>query len=303
MKKKYLIVIGGPTASGKTAFAIRVAQQFKTEILSCDSRQFYREMSIGTAKPSPEERAAVPHHFIDSLSIETPYSVGDFERDALKLLEDLYLRHQIVVLTGGSGLYQKALCEGLDEFPDVPAHVRESVIRLYETSGLEALQAELKQCDPDYYEQVDRNNPQRLIRAISVYQASGKPFSSFRKAQTEKRPFIPVYLFLNPDRDVLYERINRRVTDMVAAGLVEEARNLYTRRHLDALQTVGYQELFDYFDQKIGLEEAIELIQQHTRNYAKRQLTWARRDGFWKYIRPDETDMALKALEQDLITA
>lgn len=258
-------------------------------------------MSIGTAKPSIAERAAVPHHFIDNLSIETSYSVGDYERDALKLLNELYQKHPVVVLTGGSGLYQKALCEGLDEFPEVPANVRAKVVELYETSGIEALQKILQQCDPDYFAQVDLNNQQRLIRAISVFQASGQPFSSFRKAQNAERPFIPVYLFLNPDRNELYERINQRVTQMVEAGLVEEARGLYPKRHLDALQTVGYQELFDYFDQTTTLEEALDLIRQHTRNYAKRQLTWARRDGFWKYIRPDEMDTALDELERDLM--
>lgn len=259
-------------------------------------------MSIGTAKPSVSELAVVPHHFIDNLSIEFPYSVGDYERDALKLLDELYQKHQVVVLTGGSGLYQKALCEGLDEFPEVPADVRTNVIQLYETSGIEALQSVLQECDPDYFAEVDRNNPRRLIRAISVFQASGQPFSSFRKAQKTARPFIAVYLYLNPDRNELYERINQRVTQMVEAGLVEEARRLYPKRHLDALQTVGYQELFDYFDQKTTLEEALDLIRQHTRNYAKRQNTWARRDGFWKYVRPDEMETTLDELEHDLMT-
>ncbi len=258
-------------------------------------------MFIGTAKPSIAERAAIPHHFIDNLSIESPYSVGDYERDALKLLAELYQKHQMVVLTGGSGLYQKALCEGLDEFPEVPSGIRANVVQLYETSGIEALQLVLQQCDPDYFAQVDRNNPKRLIRAISVFQASGQPFSSFRKAQKAERPFTPVYLFLNPDRNELYERINRRVTHMVEAGLVEEAQLLYPKRHLDALQTVGYQELFDYLDHKISLEEAIELIRQHTRNYAKRQLTWARRDGFWKYIQSGEMETVLDELELNLI--
>lgn len=258
-------------------------------------------MSIGTAKPSPAERAAVPHHFIDHLSIDHPYNVGDYERDALALLDELYQKHKVVVLTGGSGLYQKALCEGLDEFPEVPPDVRANVAQLYEKSGIEALQSVLQQCDPDYYRQVDLSNPQRLIRAISVYQASGQPFSGFRKAQKAERPFHSVYLFLNPDRNELYECINQRVTRMVEAGLVEEARLLYPKRHLDALQTVGYQELFDYFDQKTSLEEAIELIRQHTRNYAKRQFTWARRDGFWKYILPDETETILDELEPGLM--
>ncbi len=293
-------MIGGPTASGKTAFAIRVAKSFETEILSCDSRQFFREMTIGTAKPTLEERSLVPHHFIDTLSVEEPYSVGDYERDALALLDELYKKHEVLVLVGGSGLYQKALCEGLDDFPAVPASVRTNLEQLYQDSGITALQALLQQCDPDYYATVDLQNPQRLIRAIAVSQVSGKPFSGFRKGEKRERPFIPVYLFLCPEREELYERINQRVLQMVADGLVEEAKSLYPQRQLDALQTVGYQELFDYFDGKTSLDEAIQLIQQHTRNYAKRQMTWARRDGFWKYLRPEDINTCIEALT-DLI--
>lgn len=300
LKKKHLIVIGGPTASGKTAFAIRVAQRLGTEILSCDSRQFYREMSIGTAKPSAEELAAVPHHFINSISIEAAYSVGDYERDALALLEKLFEKHDAVVLTGGSGLYQKALCEGLDDFPEVPQEVRQRVEQWYQFSGIEGLQQKLKACDPDYYAKVDLQNSRRLMRALGVYEASGLPFSSFHHAQKTERNFTPFYLFLSPTRELLYERINQRVVQMVADGLVEEARSLYPQRHLLALQTVGYQELFEYFDGKTSLEEAIEQIKQHTRNYAKRQLTWARRDGFWKYIAPEEMDAALENLVLEL---
>ena len=296
---KYLIVVGGPTGSGKTALAIRLAQYFHTEILSADSRQFFRELSIGTAKASPEELQAVPHHFINSLSVEQNYSVGDFERDALNLLARLYQEHQVVILAGGSSLYIKALCEGLDEFPEVPDSIRTEVEKLYQNEGIAALQQELAQVDPIYFEQVDRANPQRLIRAISVYRASGLPFSKFRTQQAEPRFFKPIYLWLELPREELYQRINQRVDQMFSTGLEAEARGLYPQRHLNALQTVGYQELFDYFAGDISREEAIELIKRNSRRYAKRQGTWMRRDGFWKTFSPDQFDAIIQYLESE----
>lgn len=296
---KYLIVVGGPTGSGKTAMAIRLAQYFHTEILSADSRQFFQEMSIGTAKASPEELQAVPHHFINSLSVEQTYSVGDFERDALALLARLYQKHQVVILAGGSSLYIKALCEGLDEFPEVPDLIRAEVEKLYHNEGIAALQQELEQVDPVYFEQVDRANPQRLIRAISVYRASGLPFSSFRTQQAEPRFFKPIYLWLELPREELYQRINQRVDQMLLAGLEEEARSMYAQRHLNALQTVGYQELFDYFAGDISRAEAIELIKRNSRRYAKRQGTWMRRDGFWKTFSPDQFDAIIQYLKSE----
>jgi len=294
---KSLIVVGGPTASGKTAFAIRLARHFGTAIVSADSRQFYREMNIGTAKPTEEELAQVPHYFINSLSIGQEYSVGDFERDALQVLGELFQKHEVVVLVGGSGLYIKALCEGLDEFPEVPPEARSAVEEEYRAKGLAFLQEELAQTDPDYYKQVDRQNPHRLIRAIAVYRASGRPFSSFRKANSQARPFSPIYLQLHWPRRELYRRINRRVEQMVAAGLEAEARALYPRRQLAALQTVGYQEFFGYFDGAASREEAIALIQRNSRRYAKRQLTWHRRDGHWKLFRPADWELALQYIE------
>ncbi len=284
---KYLIVIGGPTASGKTSVAIQLAQRLKTVILSCDSRQFYREMSIGTAKPTAEELAQAKHYFINSLSIREAYSVGDFERDALALLEKVYKKKDVVILTGGSGLFLRAVCEGLHNYPDVPTQVRADLETRWQQKGLEALQEELKQCDPDYYEQVDVHNHRRLIRALEVYRASGQPFSSFQNQPKAERFFNPIYIQLDVERSQLYERINQRVEQMLEAGLVEEARRLYPFRENTALQTVGYQELFEHFDEKSTLEEAVELIKRNSRRYAKRQLTWFRKRPHWERFSPE----------------
>lgn len=296
-QQKYLIVIGGPTASGKTAMAIRIARHFKTEILSADSRQFFEEMTIGTAKPEEAELRQAPHHFIGHRSIQDSYSVGAYERDALDLLERLFEHHDVVVLTGGSGLYIKALCEGLDAFPAVPEAVRVEVQRFFEKEGLEKLQEEVRRVDPAYFAEVDRQNPVRLIRALAVWRSSGRPFSSFRKKKTASRPFTPIYLQLHLPRPVLYDRINRRVDLMLEKGLVEEARKLDPHREENALQTVGYSEWFEYFDGNISFDEAVRLIKRNTRRYAKRQLTWMRRDGHWKHIGPDEWETALAYID------
>jgi tRNA dimethylallyltransferase len=292
--KKYLIVVGGPTASGKTAFAVQVAQHFRTEIVSCDSRQFYQEMNIGTAKPTPEEMQGVPHHFIGHRSIVKPYSVGDFEKEALELLQHLYEKYDFVIAVGGSGLYLKALCEGLDTFPQVPAEVRREVRQLYETAGLAGLQQAVQTADPDYFVIVDQQNPHRLLRALEVTWATGQPFSGFRKQEAKERFFTPVYIELSLPREVLYDRINRRVDAMMEKGLLEEVQALFPQRHLTALQTVGYQELFEYLEGKWSLEEAVEKIKQNSRNYAKRQLTWWRRDGFWRKFAPEEAEAAIQ---------
>lgn len=295
---KHLIVVGGPTASGKTDFAIRLARHFGAAILSADSRQFFREMAIGTAKPTAQELARAPHHFIDSLSIDADYSVGDFERDAMQLLEKLFRESDIAILAGGSGLYVKALCEGLDAFPEVPLAIRRQVEAEYREKGLHHLQAELQAVDPAYYEEADLQNPHRLIRAIAVFRASGQPFSSFRNQKQAARPFTPIYLQLHWPRAELYARIGQRVKRMMGQGLLEEARRLYPHRHHTALQTVGYQELFDYLDGRCSLEEAVVLIQRNSRRYAKRQLTWSRRDGHWKRFRPTaDWELALRYIE------
>ena len=296
-KDKYLIVVGGPTASGKTNFAIQLAKHFRTEIISSDSRQFYREMSIGTAKPSQNELGAIPHHLIDHLSIHDEYSIGAFEREAISLLNGMYQKQDIVILAGGSGMYIKALCEGLDDFPGVPSTVKASLQEWYETNGLEALQERVAKRDPDYFAVVDQQNPHRLLRALAVMEVSGSPFSSFHKKQTQSRPFIPIYLWLDWPREILYERINLRVDQMVRNGLINEAKQLFSLKHLTALQTVGYQELFTAFEGEISIEEAIDLIKRNSRRYAKRQLTWSRRDGFWKHFHPTEIDLALEYID------
>lgn len=281
-----LIVIAGPTASGKTDLAIGLAKHFHTEILSADSRQFYREMNIGTAKPGPDELIAISHHFINSLSIIDDYNVGNFETEALDLLHRLFRDADHVIMAGGSGLYIRAVCEGLDVFPDVPVELRNQLEKEYLEHGIERLQHELRLTDPGYYQQVDLNNPHRLIRALSVIRVSGIPFSTFRKQNRVPRDFQPVYILLEPEKEELYSRINQRVDQMMDKGLLEEASLLYPYRHLNALQTVGYTELFSYLDQKISLDEAVELIKQHSRNYAKRQLTWFRKDPHWQSFRP-----------------
>jgi len=244
LKNNYLIVIGGPTASGKTALSIQLAHHFKTEIISCDSRQFFKEMNIGTAKPDAEELAAAPHHFINSRSIFDDYSVGDFERDALAFLEKFYLKNDVAIMVGGSGMYIRALCEGLDEFPDVPIEIKAKVEKDLEEKGIIFLQEELKIADSTYYQEVDLNNSRRLVRAISVIRTSHQPFSSFRKKDKNSRPFIPIYVLLEMDRVKLYDRINRRVDLMMEAGLLNEARNLMPYKNLKSLQTVG-KDLFD----------------------------------------------------------
>ena len=286
-KNKTLIVIAGPTASGKTAAAIRLAQHFNTVILSADSRQFYREMSVGTAKPDTEELAAVQHYFINSHSIQQRFSVGDFEKQALALLDELFRVHEVVVLVGGSGLYIKALCEGFDDIPQADEGIREQLNKELEQTGITALQDELKTVDPVYYDEVDIDNPQRIIRALEVFRSTGEPFSSYRKAAISERPFECIKIALDLPRDVLYDRINTRVDTMVSQGLIDEARALLPFRHLNALNTVGYTELFDHFDGKTDLAMAISLIKQNTRRFAKRQLTWFRKDKDILWLAPE----------------
>ena len=296
-KKCFLIVVAGPTAVGKTGIAIKLAQHFNTEILSADARQFYREMSIGTAKPSEKELAAVPHHFINSLSIKDEYNVGRFETDALNSLNKLFEKHEVIVMVGGSGLFIRAVCEGLDELPGADLAIRNELEDLLRLEGIETLQKLLKQKDPEYYSVIDTDNPRRVLRALEVCISTGKPFSSFLSKQSKQRNFTSIKIGLNIEREKLYAQINHRVDEMIKQGLEEEVKNLFPFRDLNALQTVGYTELFEYIEGKITLPEAIEQIKQHTRNYAKRQLTWFRKEKDMEWFEPEEWEKVVKLVE------
>jgi len=285
---KKLIVITGPTAVGKTDFTIELAKALHTEIISCDSRQMYREMRIGTAVPAAEELAAVPHHFIGNLSIHDYYNVSMFEQECLQLLDKLFMKYQTVVMTGGSGLYIDALCKGIDDFPTVDPEIRKTVTGWFENEGIEYLRRQLKMLDPEQYAKTDLRNHKRIMKGIEISLQTGKPYSSFLTAQQRKRPFEIEKIVLNRPREELYERINQRTSLMMDEGLLEEAESLYPYRHLNALNTVGYKELFDYMDGQYNLEKAVELIRRNTRRYAKRQLTWFARDKEMKWMQMDE---------------
>jgi tRNA dimethylallyltransferase len=273
-----LVVISGPTAVGKTEYTIQQALNYNTCILSADSRQFYREMKIGTAFPSQEEIAKVPHFFLGNKSIHDYYSVSKFEQDVLQLLPELFKKNNIVILTGGSGLYIDAVCKGIDDLPDPIQDIRDEINHLFQNEGIEALRSRLKILDPVFYEQVDLANHKRLMRGIEVSMQMGKPYSWFLTNSSKKRDFNIVKYCLNRPREILYDRINLRVDAMINEGLLDEVKSLYPFKHLNALNTVGYKELFDYLDGKISFENAIEDIKTHTRRYAKRQLTWFKRD-------------------------
>ncbi len=273
-----LICVVGATAIGKTSLAVKLAQAFSTEIISADSRQFFKEMTIGTAVPSKQELSAAPHHFIQNKSIFEAYSVGDFERDAIALLENLFKKNQIVIMVGGSGLYVDAVVKGLDNFPKVPSEIREQLNLELNEKGLESLQNELRNADPVYFEKVDIQNPHRVIRALEIYRATGKPYSSFLKKENIQRDFNTLFIGLTVNREIIYERINHRVDTMIKEGLIDEAKSLFQYKEENALQTVGYRELFEYFEGKISLEEAILEIKKNTRRFAKRQNTWFKKN-------------------------
>lgn len=272
-----LIVICGPTASGKTKAAIEVAKAFDAEIISADSRQFYREIPIGTAAPNKDELSEIKHHFVGFLSVEDTYNVSDYESDVIKFLNEYFKRKKTAVMVGGSGLFIDAVCNGLDEMPDVDASVREKVTRLFDEGGIVKLQTELARLDPDFFAVVDKNNPRRLQRALEVSLQTGLPYSSFRTEKKVHRDFNIVKLAIRCERNILIDRINKRVDEMMETGLLNEAKMMFPKRHLNSLNTVGYKELFEYFDGKISLEEAVEKIKTSTRQYAKRQMTWLRK--------------------------
>ena len=283
-KRKTLLTIVGPTAIGKTRMAIALATHFGTEILSCDSRQFFKELRIGTAVPSAEELMAAPHHFIQHKSIFEAYSVGDFERDTIALLDKLFKKHDVVVMVGGSGLYAKAIIDGLDDFPEVDEVIRQELNEAYAQKGIGYLQELLKTLDEVQYNQMDVQNPQRLIRALEVCRASGKPYSSFLQRKEKQREFTSVQIGLTADRTEVYERINKRVDMMLEEGLLIEAQDMMPYKHLNALQTVGYKELFSFFEGECSFEAAIEAIKMNTRRFAKRQFTWFQKDKRIKWF-------------------
>lgn len=295
---KTLVVIVGATAVGKTSTSIAIAKYLKTEIISADSRQLFKEMYIGTAVPEQEELNIVPHHFIQNLSIQDYYSSYDYERDVLCLLEELFIKYDTVVLTGGSMLYVDAVCKGIDDIPTISTRIREKVEEDYKKHGLEYLQKQLQQLDPVFYEQVDLQNPKRLLHAVEVCLEAGKPYSSLRKNQIKERPFNIVKIGLDRDREELYARINSRVDIMIASGLEQEAKRLYPLKGLNALKTVGYKEWFGYFDGEYDREEAVRLLKRNSRHYAKRQLSWFRRDESIQWFHPNDVETINQYIEK-----
>lgn len=297
---KTLIAIVGPTAIGKTALAIQLAQHFNTEILSADSRQFFKEMEIGTAKPSTKELTAATHHFINSHSVTQLFSTGDFEVEALEKLAQIFENNNLAILVGGSGLYVNALLNGLDEMPEIDLAIREKLNKQFEIDGLSAIQQDLARLDPEYFAKVDQQNPQRMIRGLEVVLSTGKKLSSMLSATKKVRPFNVIKIGLNTDRTVLYDRINKRVDQMVSNGLIDEVQSLEKFKELNALKTVGYSEIFDYLDDLTSLEEAISAIKQNTRRFAKRQLTWFRRDEEITWFEPNDDKSVINFIQHQL---
>lgn len=296
LTKKKLIVIAGPTAVGKTSFAIELAQQFSTEIISADSRQFYNEISIGTAKPTENELSAVPHHFIGNLSIKDYYNVSKFENEVLALLDKLFLKYDNVVMLGGSGLYIDAVCKGIDDLPDADEKLRSDLKNQFNEKGIEPLLLELQKLDPEYYKIVDKANKNRVLRALEVIKETGKTFTELRKNSKKLRPFEIKKFCLNRDRAELFERISIRVDQMMDEGLLDEVKSQILNRQLNALNTVGYKEIFRYMDGEISLEQAITDLKTNTRRYAKRQLTWFKRDDSYIWIHPNEIEKVIESI-------
>lgn len=294
---KTLIVIAGATGSGKTDLSINIALHYHAPIISTDSRQFYRGIPIGTAQPDAEQLQAIEHHFIASHDLTHDFNCGAYEHEALQRLEELFSKHDYVVAVGGSGLYIKSLCEGMDDLPEVDAALREQLMKDLKQQGVNAMAERLKKLDPAYYEVVDRKNPARVLRALEVCIGTGMPYSSLRTGEKRQRPFNIVKIATDMDRALLYERIDRRVDIMVEQGLEQEARSVYHLRELNSLQTVGYREFFDYFDGTISREEAIELIKRNSRRYAKRQLTWFRRDAEFTWFNPTEMEKIIEYID------
>lgn len=301
MNNKTLIVIVGPTGIGKSDLGIYLAKKFGTEIISADSRQFYKELKIGTAVPPDEELKMVKHHFIGNKSIHDYYNASTYEFEVIDLLDKLFIDKNPLVFLGGSGMYVDAVCKGIDDLPEIDMGIRNSLIEKFETEGIESLRFELKKLDPDYYAIADLKNPKRLLKALEITLQTGKPYATFRKKSIKKRNFNTLKIGLNIEREDLYHRIEQRVDKMIASGLVEEARRFYQYRNLNSLNTVGYKELFPYFDEKYPLERAIELIKRNSRRYAKRQLSWFNRDKEINWFKPDEKEKILNFVQKKLI--
>ncbi|NLR91267.1 tRNA (adenosine(37)-N6)-dimethylallyltransferase MiaA [Flammeovirga agarivorans] len=287
-KENVLVVVVGPTAVGKTDFCVQLAKSLETEVVYADSRQFFKEIQIGTARPTIEEMQGVPHHFVGHLSIDEEYSFGHYEKDALALLEQLFQHHKYVILSGGSGMYVDAVCKGIDPMPTSDPAIRNAYNKKYEEEGLEPLLKELKEKDPEYYDKVDRANYQRVIRSLEVMAITGEPYSSQRSTYTAKRPFKIIKIGLDRDRQELYDRINLRMDLMLDNGLVEEVKSMLPHKDKNALQTVGYKEIFDHWDGKHDWDKAVELLKRNSRRYAKKQLSWFRRDENTFWVHPDQ---------------
>ena len=299
-EKKFLIVIAGPTAVGKTELCLKLAQYLETEIVSADSRQFYKEMTIGTAKPTNDELALVKHHFINSHSIRENYSVGKYENDALAVLDTIFEQKNTAILTGGSGLFIQVLCDGIDEMPETKPEIREVLTKRLENEGLEILVNELEELDPEYHKQVDKANPQRILRALEVCLSSGKTYSSFRQQKKAERPFEIIKIGLTRPREELYARIDQRMDNMLHEGLLEEARSLYPYKTHNALQTVGYKEIFDFIDGLYDWDEAVRLLKRNSRRYAKRQMTWFNKDKAFYWFEAGDFEKIQKFLEEKI---
>ncbi|MBC8111410.1 MAG: tRNA (adenosine(37)-N6)-dimethylallyltransferase MiaA [Verrucomicrobia bacterium] len=301
--QKTLVVLVGATGVGKTALGIKLAQHLDTEIISADSRQVFREMNVGTAKPKPKEMQGIVHHFVDSHSITENFTVADFEKQALAVLEKIFEKKNVALVVGGSGLYVKVLCEGLDEMPETDPEIREKIQQQFDNQGLESLLEQLQVLDPVYARQVDTRNPQRIIRALEVCLSTGLPYSAFRTGKKTVRPFNILKIGINRPRPVLYQRIDDRMDLMLAAGLVEEAKSLYEFRHKNALQTVGYHEVFDFLEGKYDESEMIRLLKRNSRRYAKRQMTWFNKDLATVWFEAEEEEKILHFIENHFINS
>lgn len=298
--KPLLVVLAGPTAIGKTSMAIRIANAFGTEIVSADSRQIYSELNIGVARPTADELKAVTHHMIGTQSIHQYYNVSMYEQDVLLILKNLFTKYPMVVLTGGSGFYIDALCNGIDDLPTILPEIRSQIENELQQNGLKNLLMELEKTDPEYYQIADLNNPKRITKAIEVFRQTGRTYSSFLTRQTRQRPFNILKISLDLPRDILHKRINQRVLKMMQEGLLQEAEQLFTHKHLNALNTVGYKEIFEYMEGKYSLEEAISNIQANTRQYARRQLTWFRRDKSYHWFTPNWEPEIMNLIQKNL---